>query len=173
MWVEPLSLLLETKSQAAPKGTKSAGRQVSANRQCPRNTPMSVFGQSSMPPGHQIYLVFRRPDLFMLPVVPQWHCFDEQSRFPNEGATPAHNMPQARSLGPNSCAPPAHYYLERPAVRPPRKTRGSAPDRINRRDNRTHLGLNKDTPLGRSVQHRGRITSMPKLGGLHHAYVRI
>ena len=37
---------------------------------------------------------------------------------------------------------------------------------------RTHLGLNKDTPLGRPVQHRGRITSMPKFGGLHHAYVR-
>lgn len=40
-------------------------------------------------------------------------------------------------------------------------------------DYRTHLGSNKDTPLGRSVQHRDRITSMPKLGGLHHAYVRI
>ncbi len=38
---------------------------------------------------------------------------------------------------------------------------------------RTHLGLDKDTPLRRPVQHRGRITPMPKLGGLHHAYVRI
>ncbi len=38
---------------------------------------------------------------------------------------------------------------------------------------RTHLGLDKDTPLGRSVQHGGRITPIPKLGGLHHAYVRI
>ena len=38
---------------------------------------------------------------------------------------------------------------------------------------RTHLGLNQDTPLGRPVQHRGRIASMPKLGGLHHAYGRI
>ncbi len=38
---------------------------------------------------------------------------------------------------------------------------------------RTQLGLNKDTPLGRPVHYRGRITSMPKLGGLHHAYVRI
>ena len=38
---------------------------------------------------------------------------------------------------------------------------------------RTHLGLDKDTPLGRLVQHRGRITPIPKLGGLHHAYVRI
>ena len=38
---------------------------------------------------------------------------------------------------------------------------------------RTHLGLDKDTPLGRPVQHRGRITPIPKLGGVHHAYVRI
>ena len=40
-------------------------------------------------------------------------------------------------------------------------------------DYRTHLGLNKDTPLGRPVHDRGRITAVPKLGGLHHAYVRI
>ncbi len=40
-------------------------------------------------------------------------------------------------------------------------------------DYRTHLGLNKDTPLGRPVHKRGRITAVPKLGGLHHAYVRI
>ena len=38
---------------------------------------------------------------------------------------------------------------------------------------RTHLGLDKDTPLTRAVQHDGAITSVPKLGGLHHAYVRI
>jgi hypothetical protein len=38
---------------------------------------------------------------------------------------------------------------------------------------RTHLGLAKDTPLTRPVQHRGRIISVPKLGGLHHAYIRI
>ncbi len=38
---------------------------------------------------------------------------------------------------------------------------------------RTHLGLAKDTPLSRPIQHRGAIRSMPKLGGLHHAYVRI
>jgi hypothetical protein len=38
---------------------------------------------------------------------------------------------------------------------------------------RTHLGLNKDTPLGRPVHDRGTITPMPKLGGLHHAYVRM
>ena len=38
---------------------------------------------------------------------------------------------------------------------------------------RTHLGLDKDTPLGRPIHDRGKITPMPKLGGLHHAYVRI
>ncbi len=38
---------------------------------------------------------------------------------------------------------------------------------------RTHLGLSKDTPLGRSVHDHSRITAVPKLGGLHHAYVRI
>ena len=38
---------------------------------------------------------------------------------------------------------------------------------------RTHLGLGKDTPLGRPVQNRGKITPVPKLGGLHHAYVRM
>ncbi len=38
---------------------------------------------------------------------------------------------------------------------------------------RTHLGLDKDTPLRRPVYDRGTITPVPKLGGLHHAYVRI
>ncbi|MCH8113359.1 MAG: transposase [Proteobacteria bacterium] len=38
---------------------------------------------------------------------------------------------------------------------------------------RTHLGLDKDTPLGRPVQRHVGITSMSKLGGLHQAYVRI
>ncbi len=38
---------------------------------------------------------------------------------------------------------------------------------------RTHLGLDKDTPLGRPVHDQGGITAVPKLGGLHHAYVRI
>lgn len=38
---------------------------------------------------------------------------------------------------------------------------------------RTHLELNKDTPLGRPIQSRGKITPMPKLGGLHNAYIRI
>tara|TARA_B100000965_G_scaffold406790_1_gene448686 strand:+ start:77668 stop:78684 length:1017 start_codon:yes stop_codon:yes gene_type:complete len=38
---------------------------------------------------------------------------------------------------------------------------------------RTHLGLAKDTPLGRIVQAVGRIIAIPQLGGLHHAYVRM
>jgi transposase InsO family protein len=38
---------------------------------------------------------------------------------------------------------------------------------------RTHLGLDKDAPLARPVHDRGRIMPMPKLGGPHHAYVRI
>jgi len=38
---------------------------------------------------------------------------------------------------------------------------------------RTHLGLDKDTPFGRPVHDRGNNTTMPKLRGLHHAYVWI
>lgn len=37
---------------------------------------------------------------------------------------------------------------------------------------RTHLGLAKDTPLGRAIQSVGRIVAEQKLGGLHHAYAR-
>lgn len=37
---------------------------------------------------------------------------------------------------------------------------------------RTHLGLDKDTPLARTVQAVGTISAMPQLGGLHHAYIR-
>lgn len=37
---------------------------------------------------------------------------------------------------------------------------------------RTHLGLAKDTPLGRAIQAVGRILALPQLSGLHHAYVR-
>src|SRR3954470_5663242 len=39
---------------------------------------------------------------------------------------------------------------------------------------RTHLGLQKDTPESRPVQHAetGRIISIPKVGGLHHRYER-
>jgi hypothetical protein len=38
---------------------------------------------------------------------------------------------------------------------------------------RTHLGLAKQTPAGRTVERDGRgrrIISMPRLGGLHHRY---
>ena len=38
---------------------------------------------------------------------------------------------------------------------------------------RTHLALEKDSPLHRPVQAVGRIASVPWLGGLHHQYVRI
>lgn len=38
---------------------------------------------------------------------------------------------------------------------------------------RTHLGLDKDTPLTRPVRRCGTIIAVPKLGGLHHAYARI
>jgi transposase InsO family protein len=38
---------------------------------------------------------------------------------------------------------------------------------------RTHLALEKDSPLHRPVQAVGRIASVPWLGGLHHQYVRM
>ena len=38
---------------------------------------------------------------------------------------------------------------------------------------RTHLSLNKDAPVPRSVQAIGCIVAKPLLGGLHHQYVRI
>ena len=38
---------------------------------------------------------------------------------------------------------------------------------------RTHLSLDKDTPIGRVVQSVGSITCRPVLGGLHHQYARI
>ncbi len=38
---------------------------------------------------------------------------------------------------------------------------------------RTHLALDKDTPLGRAVQRSGVIVAIPILSGLHHHYVRI
>lgn len=38
---------------------------------------------------------------------------------------------------------------------------------------RTHLGLDKDTPLGREIQCFGTVTAMPVLFGLHHRYERI
>jgi transposase InsO family protein len=38
---------------------------------------------------------------------------------------------------------------------------------------RTHLSLNKDSPISRAVEIVGRILPVPILGGLHHRYVRI
>src|SRR6516162_5004481 len=38
---------------------------------------------------------------------------------------------------------------------------------------RTHLALDKGTPLGRVVQRSGVIIAIPILSGLHHHYVRI
>ena len=38
---------------------------------------------------------------------------------------------------------------------------------------RTHLALQKDAPLHRSVQRSGAIVAIPILAGLHHQYVRI
>ena len=38
---------------------------------------------------------------------------------------------------------------------------------------RTHLALDKDAPLSRTVKRAGRILHRPVLGGLHHEYVRI
>jgi transposase InsO family protein len=40
-------------------------------------------------------------------------------------------------------------------------------------ETRTHLVLDKDAPLSRTVKRAGRILCRPVLGGLHHEYVRI
>jgi transposase InsO family protein len=40
-------------------------------------------------------------------------------------------------------------------------------------ETRTHLSLDKDSPLSRTVERAGRILCRPVLGGLHHKYVRI
>ncbi|MFL6796569.1 MAG: integrase core domain-containing protein [Xanthobacteraceae bacterium] len=40
-------------------------------------------------------------------------------------------------------------------------------------ETRTHLGLDKDTPLPRPAQRSGTIVSTPILSGLHHHYARI
>lgn len=42
-------------------------------------------------------------------------------------------------------------------------------------DDRTHLGLNKETPGGRVTsigEEGGTVVSLPRLGGLHHRYKR-
>ena len=38
---------------------------------------------------------------------------------------------------------------------------------------RTHLALDKDTPIHRPVARTGRVVAIPMLGGLHHQYVRV
>lgn len=40
-------------------------------------------------------------------------------------------------------------------------------------ETRTHLSLNKDAPIRRTVEAAGRILCLPILGGLHHQYSRI
>src|SRR5258706_6406899 len=40
-------------------------------------------------------------------------------------------------------------------------------------ETRTHLALDKDAPLSRTVKRAGRILCRPVLGRLHHEYVRI
>jgi transposase InsO family protein len=42
-------------------------------------------------------------------------------------------------------------------------------------DHRTHLGLNKDAPQTREIEHRegGNVVDLPFLGGLHHRYMRL
>jgi len=40
-------------------------------------------------------------------------------------------------------------------------------------ETRTHLSLDKDTPVSRAVNRAGRILCRSILGGLHHQYVRI
>ena len=40
-------------------------------------------------------------------------------------------------------------------------------------EDRTHLGLDKDSPLGRPVQEKpetGKVIALPRVGGLHHRY---
>lgn len=39
-------------------------------------------------------------------------------------------------------------------------------------NDRTHLALGKDTPLGRPVEAEGELVATPILGGLHHRYGR-
>lgn len=40
-------------------------------------------------------------------------------------------------------------------------------------NSRTHMSLNKDSPVSRPVQTKGRIIKTPILGGLHHTYRRV
>ncbi len=38
---------------------------------------------------------------------------------------------------------------------------------------RTHMSLEKDSPVHHTVQANGKIVSKPILGGLHHVYNRV
>ena len=40
-------------------------------------------------------------------------------------------------------------------------------------ETRTHLALDKDTPVSRAIEAVGRVFGRPVLGGLHHRYERI
>jgi hypothetical protein len=40
-------------------------------------------------------------------------------------------------------------------------------------ETRSHLSLDKDSPLSRTVKRAGRVFCRPVLGGLHHLYVRV
>ena len=42
-------------------------------------------------------------------------------------------------------------------------------------EHRTHLGLNKDAPQARGIEHceAGNVVALPLLGGLHHRYTRL
>src|ERR1700716_1683917 len=44
---------------------------------------------------------------------------------------------------------------------------------MNYYETRTHLSLDKDSPLPRTVERAGGILCRPVLGGLHHKYIRI
>ena len=37
---------------------------------------------------------------------------------------------------------------------------------------RTHLSLKKNSPVPREIERKGKIISIPKVGGLHHLYQR-
>ena len=40
---------------------------------------------------------------------------------------------------------------------------------------RTHLSLNKNSPMPRELEkpEQGKVTAIPKVGGLHHLYTRV
>jgi hypothetical protein len=89
-------------------------------------------------------------------------------------------IPSNAKGGRASCAaptiPPAGRRVEHPhAVRECAIERGF--DEIggeeSQRNCHTHLSLDKDAPISRSVEVAGRICGRPILGGLHHQYVRI